>query len=227
MSLPELGPLLGSLTSPAVPDGAAPDLDRVRLAMVTALFEHGAAARQLFQQGDTEGARRRIGAAAWIEIWDDTAKRSAALLMKQVEQDLRDAAMRSRYPKQRLARELPSAEDRAVLAARLSAAGLGLEAAAPLLDDPDAAWDPAVRRVAGELEQAWQRLLETAQTERSRWSARARSVAQWKRPWWPLLVGTGIALSLGVWTGLVLGGYLPVPGWFLPVAEWFWSLPWP
>ena len=227
MSLPELGPLLGSLTAPAEREGAAADLDRVRLAMVSALFERSAAARKLLQNGDATGARSRIGAAAWIGIWDDTAKRSAAALVKKVEHDFREAALQSRYPKTRLARELPSAEDRAMLTARLSAAGLGLEAAAPALDDPGAAWAPALRRAAGELEQAWQRLMETAQTELSRWNARVRYVAEWRRPWWPLLLGVGLALALAIWAGLVLGGYLPVPGWFLPVAEWFWGLSWP
>ena len=227
MSIPELGPLLGNLTAPAGRDGAMAELDRVRLAMVGVLFERTAAARTLLKEGDEAGARGRIGAPAWIEIWEDAARRSAATLVRRMEHDLREAALVSRYPGKRLAAELPTPDERAVLAARLAAAGLGLEASAPGLEQPSAQWAPSLRRAAGELDQAWHRLMELAGAELAIWQAKARRVEQWRRPWWPLLVGLTAGLALAVWSGLVLGGYLPVPGVLRPVAEWFWDLPWP
>ncbi|HEY9519122.1 MAG TPA: hypothetical protein VIQ98_07670, partial [Gemmatimonadales bacterium] len=127
----------------------------------------------------------------------------------------------------RLATQLPSAEDRAVLTARLNAAGMGLEAAAPALDARGEEWDQAARRAAGELEQAWQRLIRAAEDEMSNWDRRIQDIESWRRPWLPLIVGGSLALGIGAWLGLVLGGYLPLPGLLRPLAEWIWSLPWP
>jgi ferric-dicitrate binding protein FerR (iron transport regulator) len=104
---------------------------------------------------------------------------------------------------------------------------MGLEAAAPSLDASGEEWDQAARRTAGELEQAWQRLRRTAEDEMSFWDRRIEAIRSWRRPWLPLLAGGGVALGLGTWLGLVLGGYLPVPGLLRPFAEWIWSLPWP
>ena len=227
MTIPELGPLLGSLVEPPDHDGVEATLDPIRLAMVDAVFARAAQARRHLAQGEAEAARAGLGSTAWLEIWDDAAARSAATLVERTDRRMREAAAYSRLPARRLAALLPSAEDRAVLTAKLNAAGMGLEAAAPALDTPGKDWDQAARRAAGELEQAWQRLIRAAEDEASIWERRIEEIRTWRRPWFPLAVGGGIALGLGTWIGLVLGGYLPVPGPMRPLAEWVWSLPWP
>ena len=227
MNIPELGPLLGTLVDAPDHDGEAAGLDPTRLAMVDAIFARAAQARRHLAQGEVEAARAALGSAAWLEVWDAAAARSAATLIERTEQRIREAAAYSRFPTKRLATQLPSAEDRAVLTARLNAAGMGLEAAAPALDAREEEWDQAARRAAGELEQAWQRLVRTAQDEIGIWDRRIEAVRTWRRPWLPLIIGGGLALGIGAWLGLVLGGYLPVPAPLRPFAEWVWSLPWP
>lgn len=227
MNIPELGPLLGSLVEPPDHDGEEAALDPTRLAMVDAVFARAAQARHHLAQGEEETARAALGSSAWLEIWDAAAARSAATLIERTERRMREAAAYSRFPGKRLAALLPTAEDRAVLTAKLNAAGTGLEAAAPALDARGEEWDQAARRAAGELEQAWQRLIRAAEEEVSIWERRIEEIRTWRRPWLPLALGGAIALGLGTWMGLVLGGYLPVPGPLRPLAEWVWSLPWP
>ena len=225
MNIPELGPLLGTLVEPANQDGEEAALDSVRLAMVDAVFARAALARRHLAEGDEDAARAALGSRAWLEIWDAAAVRSAATLMERTERRIREAAAYSRLPARLLAAQLPTPEDRAILTAKLNAAGMGLEDAAPALDARGEEWDQAARRAAGELEQAWQRLVRTAGDESSLWDRRIQDIQSWRRPWLPLALGGGLALGLGLWLGLMLGGYLPVPGPLRPFAEWIWSFP--
>lgn len=227
MKIPEVGPLLGTLVHPPDHSGEEASLHPARLAMVDAVFSRAALARRHLAQGDEAAARAALGSRAWLEIWDAAAVQSAAILIERTERRMREAAGYSRMPGRRLAPQLPSTEDRTILTAKLSAAGMGLEAAAPALDATGEEWDQAARRAAGELEQAWQRLRRTAEDEMAFWDRRIGAIRSWRRPWLPLLAGGGVALGLGTWLGLVLGGYLPVPGPLRPFAEWVWSLPWP
>jgi hypothetical protein len=227
VNIPELGPLLGTLVDPPGPDGDEAALDQTRLAMVDAVFARAAEARRHLAQGEEEAARAALGSRAWLEIWENAATRSAATLIERTERRMREAAAYSRFPARRLAAQLPSAEDRTILAAKLGAAGMELEASAPALDLPGAEWEQAARRAAGELEQAWQRLTRTAEDEMSFWDRRIDDIRSWRRPWRPLLAGGVLVLGVGAWLGLLLGGYLPVPGPLRPLAEWVWSLPWP
>ena len=226
MIIPELGPLLGALVDPADDGAGDVPLDSVRLSMVGALFERADAARRMVASGDEAGGRDALGSRVWIQIWDDAAERSAAVVTQRIDREIRQAAAFSRYPRKRVTDLLPSVEDRRVLAARLSASGMGLETAAPGLDSPGVGWQESQRRMAGELEQSWHRLVRTAREELGFWEAKIQSVRAWRRPWWPLLLGGGIALALSTWIGLMLGGYLPVPEPLRPAAEWIWSLPW-
>lgn len=223
-TLPELGSLLGRLVAP--PGVKAPveaALDGLRLDLLSQLFERAAAARKLLSAGDELGMRAALGRTTWLEAWDRAITRATAVLLGEIEQRVRDAATRSRYPAKRLAGVLPDSEERRLLGGRLSAAGIGLEEAVERLESARA-WNEALHRVAGELEVAWERLIAIAREELAAWDARAAAVRAWRRPWRPLVL-VGIALlSLATWFGLVLGGYLPVPGWLRPFAEWVWNL---
>lgn len=227
MIIPELGPLFGTLIEPADPGSEDAELDLVRLSMVGALFERAGSARRLLASGDESGARTAFGTRVWVQIWDDAAERSAAVLAQRIDRQIGQAAAYSRYPRKRLTLQLPSTEDRRILAARLSAAGIGLESAAPVLESPGGEWQEAQRRMAGEIEQSWHRLVRTAHEELAFWEGKSRAIRDWRRPWWPLLLGGGVALALSSWVGLMLGGYLPVPEPLRPAADWVWSLPWP
>lgn len=227
MIIPELGPLFGTLVEPPDPGSEAGALDAVRMSMVSTLFERAGEARRLLASGDESGARAAFGSRVWVQVWDDAAERSAVVLTQRIDQHIRQSAAYSRYPRKRLVQQLPSTEDRRVLAARLSAAGIGLESAAPALESPGAEWQEAQRRMAGELEQAWHRLVRVAHDEFALWENRSNAIRAWRRPWWPLVLGGIAVLALSTWIGLMLGGYLPVPAPLRPAADWFWGLPWP
>ena len=168
-----------------------------------------------------------LAPAAWLELWDSAVAGSALALVHAIEEGFREAAAYSRFPTKRLATLMPSPGDKSVLAARLSAAGIGLESATALLGDRGTDWREALRRAAGETEVSWQQLCRTAEIEMSAWERRIEEVRRWRRPWRPLVLVGAAALFLAGWAGLTLGGYLPVPHWFRPVAEWAWNLSWP
>jgi hypothetical protein len=228
VTLPELGPLLGRLIEvPAELTPADAALDAARIQLLTTLFEHAATARELLVRGNSPGARTALGRTTWLETWERAVAEATSAIGAEISQRLRDAAAVSRFRARRLAPLLPGPEDRRVLAARLSAAGIGLEAAVPRLEDPSTPWTDALRRTAGELEAAWEQLVITAHQELSTWDRRATEIRQWKRPWTPLVVTGLLLLGFATWLGLVLGGYLPAPGWLSPLTRWFWNLPWP
>jgi hypothetical protein len=225
VTLPELGPLLGGLvTAPVEQSAVLARLDPVRLDLLTALFDKAGAARALLSAGDEAGGRKALGPAAWLEVWEQAVAAVARSVENEVERRLRDAAMVSRYPAKRLAAALPDAEERRLLAARLSAAGSGLETAVGLLLDDSRPWNEAIRLVTGELQTAWQQLSAAALREIERWERRAGEIRAWRRPWLPLLLGGAALLGIAGYLGLVLGGYLQVPAWLRPFAEWVWNL---
>ena len=225
VQLPELGPLLGRMIAPPAektPVDAA--LDQIRLDLLTELFDRARAARDFLALGDAAGARSALGGSVWRDVWDRAAASASATVSREVEQRLREAAAVSRYPAKRLARSLPDAEARRLLAARLSAAGIGLEEATERLGDSARPWPEALRRVSGELEASWERLLAGAHAELTSWEAPVATIRSWRRPWRPLLLVSGILLVIALWLGLVLGGFLAAPGWLRPLTDWVWSL---
>jgi hypothetical protein len=223
--LPELGSLLGGLISP--PGEKSPveaSFESVRLDLLTALFDRAGAARELLRTGDEPGARSALGGPLWLEAWEQAVTAAARAVSAEIERRIREAAAETRFPPKRIAARLPDAEERRVLAARLSAAGIGLEAAIELLSEPSRPWTETLRRVAGELEAAWDQLLITARTELERWEPRATAVRGWRRSWRPLTIAAAILLPLATWMGLILGGYLHAPGWLRPFTNWVWNL---
>jgi len=223
--IPELGPLLGRLVAP--PAERSPleaRFDQIRLDLLTELFERARAAREVLALGDTAAGRAALGGPVWLEVWGRAVAAVTRTLGEDIERRLREAAAASRYPKQRLALALPDPEAQRLLAARLSAAGIGLEEAAEGLGDPSRPWSEALRRIGGELEASWERLLTAARGELATWSAQAAAIAAWRRPWRPLLIAAALLFLVACWLGLVLGGYLSAPSWLRPLTDWVWNL---
>lgn len=226
--IPEAGPLLGRLLHPPRGDlGVCPGFDQIRADLLTGLFERTGAARDLDRLGDGAGARAALGRPAWLEIWEPTVTRAADAVSREIGRRLAAAAAVSRIPARRLKAALPTPEDRRVLEARLSAAGIRFETASARLGNSPSEWEEEFRKTVGTLEESWSGLIAVAREELAGWDSRAMELRQWRRPWTPLVIAGAGALTLATLAGLVLGGYLPTPAWFRPVAEWFWSLGWP
>jgi len=225
LTLPELGPLLGALVAAPVelPAGRAV-LEEARVELLSRLFEKAGTARAALAKGDETAARKALGPSSWLEAWERAVATAARSLGQEIERRLRHAAAESRYPRRKMAALLPGAEERRILTARLSAAGMGLEDAVPLLDNPARAWEESLRRVAGELEAAWDLLVASALRELEPWDRRAMEIRMWRRSWLPLVIAGGLGLALAVWLGLVLGGIIPAPGWLRPLTDWVWNL---
>jgi len=225
VTLPELGPLLGTLVAAPVelPAGRAV-LEEARVELLSQLFDKAGTARAALAKGDEVAARKALGPASWLEVWERAVAGAVRSLGQEIERRLRHAAAESRFPRKRIAALLPDAEERRILAARLSAAGMGLEETVTLLDNPARTWEEALRRVAGELEAAWDRLVATALHELDRWDRRAMEIRVWRRSWLPLVLAGTFGLALAVWLGLVLGGIIPAPGWLRPLTDWLWNL---
>lgn len=225
--LPELGPLLGHLAAPDAPASRDRELEPVRVELLSDLFERAGKAREKLAAGDTAAARAALGRDVWLTIWERAVSAAGSAMLAGIERRIRDAAVISRFPDRLVAKRLPDAEEHRVLTARLSSAGIGLEEATKELGNPAIEWGEAIRRTAGELTGAWDQLRMLAGQECDAWDRRAIQIRDWRRPWRPLVL-TGIALLvLAIWLGMVLGGFLPVPGFMRPIADWYWSLPWP
>ena len=66
-------------------------------------------------------------------------------------------------------------------------------------------------------------LEEAADREGARWKVEIDKVRDWTRPRWPLWLFSGLVIAAASWLGLVLGGFLEVPGWLRPFAEFWWT----
>lgn len=235
--LPELGPWLGRLAAPPSPEprGLVP-LDDIRLALATATLDLAGAARD-FADGDRAAAVSALRAREWREAWDRAVDEAATRVKSVIDERLARAAAESRYPSRKLSRAVVSDGERAAIAARLGAGAIPFENAIARLDElagpasrggPGgeegfSAWWDGVTDAARRLDTAWSTLADAANAEVARWDGEVARVRQWHRPRWPLwLLSLGI-VAAAVWLGLVLGGYLAVPGWLRPFAEWWWG----
>lgn len=234
--LPELGPWLGRLAAPPAPQpsGVVP-LDDIRLTLATATLDLAGAARD-FANGDRAAAVSALRARDWRGAWDRAITEAAARVKSVIDERLARAAAESRYPARKLARAQVSDEERAAIAARLGAGAIPFENAITRLDElagpasrggPDgesgfSAWWEGVTDAARRLDTAWSALADAANVEVARWDAEAGRILRWRRPRWPLWILSLAIVAVATWLGLVLGGYLAVPGWLQPFAEWWW-----
>jgi hypothetical protein len=239
LEVPELGPSLGRLIVPKPGANLAAhwiSLEDIRITLVSQLFELAGDARRWAREGDRELALATLNAAAWDTAWGTAVESVAERAAATISDRLLAAARESRLPA-RHARHLPldAAEVRA-FASRLDAGSQPLRESLVLLDQlapaarseraPLAAvldWQAALTATARRLEAAWLALEETLREEWHKWGAEVEEVRAWRRPLWPLLLVAAAVLAVAGYTGLVLGGYLPVPGPLAPVAERIWA----
>lgn len=236
--LPELGPWLGRLcAAPAPLPGRKVPLDDVRIALATATLDLAGAARD-FADGDRAAAVSALRARDWRAAWN-TAVATAAERTRAVVGDIfAAAAAESRLPARQLRKLQVTPTELGAITARLGAGSGDFEARLARLDElagpasaggdageaAFAAWWSGVTDAARALDSAWHGVEEAAEAEVQRWGGEFRRVLHWRRPRWPLWLGSALLLAVLSWLGLMLGGYVPVPGWFQPVANWWWSV---
>lgn len=240
-AVPELGPSLGRLADPPADSALAGplslDLEDIRLDLVTRIFDVAGAARSFMAAGDRQSAVSSLGRVAWLELWERAVASVAERLAQAVNGRLDAAALESRIPAKRLAEvRLQAAEVRAI-EARLGSSGATFVSALDALEQivPVAAsagsrgrlvqeeWQTALATAARRLEAAWLLLIEAVRREQDRWQHEIERVRSWRRSRWPLWFLTLVVLLIACYLGLLLGGYLPVPGPLRPLAELWWS----
>ena len=85
------------------------------------------------------------------------------------------------------------------------------------------AWQEALSTSARRLEAAWLSLEEGLVREWREWDQEIEDLRRWHRPLLPLvLIGAGLCAA-ALYAGLILGGYLPVPGFLRGIVEEIWS----
>ncbi|MDX2206807.1 MAG: hypothetical protein SFU57_04120 [Gemmatimonadales bacterium] len=160
--------------------------------------------------------------AAWTDAWQIAATELRDQVLDDAVAALNAAARHSRYPAKRLALLLPDSEQADILLQRLLAEAITLEGLAAAGESAE------VNRARGTaIETAWEGAARIATSERLRWRAAANRVAEWRRPWRPVVIAGSVLSLAAVIVASWLGGQLPAPQWFDPVAAWFWELPWP
>jgi len=239
--IPELGPALGRLVAPPPPPpGTAPHwirLEDVRLALVSQLFELVADARRWAREGDRELAMATVNREAWEGAWARAVQQVAQRAGSAVSDRLVAAAREVRLPARRSEKlPLDEVEIRA-LAARISHGAAALHQALTALDhaahfarserapaEAVLAWQESLLAAARRLEAAWLAMEDALQREWRSWDAEVEDLRRWRRSRWPLVV-VGIGMfGLALYIGLLLGGYLPVPGPLRGPVDALWAL---
>jgi len=229
--VPELGPSLGRLVVAPADSSEGPlgaRLDDIRLRLVTGVFELAGAARSFAATGDPDGAVSSLGRPGLLALYERAVETAAERLAATVNAQLHSAADEARFPASRLRRLLLTSDDARAIAARLGSGGAGFVAALDTLDQvgrsrpAPGAWQEALLAAARRLESAWLALEVSAEQEQHRWRAEVMRVRAWRRPAWPLWLVTLVVLGLAGYLGLVLGGYVRVPGPLADFAAWWW-----
>lgn len=204
--VPELGVLLGGLAAPVPRDTTTLGLDRVRLALVSRLFETAGAARGALVTGDEPAARAALRHAVWLEAWHQVTAQVEEAVVGQVMVRLQNAAVFVHMPPRRLAPYLPDARAREVIRHRLEAAAIPLERVLPPEDVED--WPDGIRRAARALGESWERLEVVVREELALADERVAELHAWRRPTAGLWGLTAAVLLLAVAAGLWIGGFL-------------------
>lgn len=227
--IPELGPPLGRLVAPPPPAPGSPAgwirLDDIRITLVTQLFELLADARRWAREGDRELALATVNREAWEGVWSKAVQEVAQRAGAAISDRMVAAAKEVRLPAKRIANLTLDAVEVRALAARLAHGSAPLQQSLVALDqsaslarsdrapaDAVIAWQDALTTAARRLEAAWIALDEALAKEWRAWETEVEDLRRWQRARWPLVL-TGVTLfAVALYLGLVLGGYLPVPG---------------
>jgi hypothetical protein len=237
--LPELGPWLGRLcNAPSATRGIRHFvlLDDIRLALATGILDLAGAARG-FSSDDHAAIVGSLHARSWRQLWEKALTEGSARTAEAINAGFASAAAESRFPARRLARLQVNEPELAAMTARLGAGAIPFEASLARLEElagaagspgprSDAAfsrWSEGLAAAARQLESAWMALEEAVDREGARWQAEIEKVRRWTRPRWPLWAITALVLAGATWLGLVLGGFLTVPGWLASFAEFWWT----
>lgn len=238
VSVPEMGPSLGRLVSVAAPSPREFSYDDLRLGLATAALELAGLARTRAAAGDQGGALQALSRASWLEAWERTAQLAADRVANALNTRLESAAAESRMPP-RLRRRLPlAAGELRQIRARFGAAGSAFVTALDRLEETvpplrmaaasdrvaEEIWQDALLAAVRRLESAWLALDQAAAMEWLAWQEEIDRVRRWRRPVWPLWLGTAVLFGVALWVGLVLGGYLDCPWWFRSPAEVWWGM---
>jgi hypothetical protein len=213
LRVPELGPYLGKVITGTGKDPGGLELDALRYRLATRLFESAGEARRLAAREERQAALAAVGRTAWLEAWEETVAGVAEMLMARVTAWIDAAALAVRMPNRRRERLELGAAEQGALAARLGSAGAEQATALERLEVE--AWQDALTTCARRLEAAWLELEQAIDVEVARWRRVVGEVERWRRPLWPVVVVGAIALAAAVWLGLILGGYIGVPGWLV------------
>jgi hypothetical protein len=238
--VPELGPSLGRLVAPPpLPAGAVTHwiaLEDLRLALVNQLFELAGDARQWAREGDRELALATLNREAWLKAWQSTVGAVADRAAGAISTRLLAAAAEARLPPRKASALALDPDEVAALAARIDAEAAGLESALFHVDQAAhaarsgrasagavAEWQRAICAAARRMEAAWLAMEEALGREWQEWAVEVEEIRAWRRPLWPLVLSGGVLFLVAGYVGLVLGGYLPVPGLLRGVAEAIWA----
>lgn len=232
-TIPELGPSFGRLCARAGASVAGIPLDDLRLALVSALFERAAAARDFLDAGDRANAVASLAPTAWRTAWTAAVQGAANRVADAVQARFAAAAAVVRLPKKRAAALVLDDDERRAVAARLgegAAAFLASLDAAPAgagVDGPrgDAAfvaWRDQLLASARRLEGAWLALEAAVAHESEAWEEEVAVVRAWRRPVRGLWIATAAVGAVALYLGLVFGGFLPLPAVLRPVAAFVW-----
>ena len=182
--------------------------------------------------GKARGAADPAAAAAILAPerlrleWERGAGLVAGRTVERIQASLAGAAERSGLPARRLRRLAVSAEESALISARLRGAGVpyvdgltGLD----LAEDGTPEWAAALRDAMRRLELCWLELEQRALAEERAWEPEAARIAAWRPSRWPRRVAAGLLVLGSAYVGLVLGGFLPVPPGAEGIAAWWWA----
>jgi len=231
-TVPELGPSLGRMVVPPEEGAEGPlgaRLDDIRLRLVTGVFDLAGAARSFATAGDPDGATGSLSRVALLGLFEKAVTAAAERIAATVNAQLQSAAAESRYPAGRLRRLLVTPEDTRAIAARLGSGGAGFVDALDLMEQAGRArpapreWQEALLAAGRRLESAWLALEGVADAEQRHWHAEVMRVRAWRRPAWPLWTVSVLVLAVAAYLGLLVGGYLPVPGLLAGFTEWWWA----
>ena len=233
LRVPELGPSLGRLLSVTTGTGGERWLDPVRYRLGTRIIECGGEARRLAANGERSAVMAAIGTEIWKQAWDDAVNSATELLVQRsdahLEAEARAVGMGSRA-RARLA--FGPQEKRAVMA-RLGSKGADLISALDELEEHAEAaltatglkpelvhdWQETLGVAARKLEAAWFALeLEVANVVAQRLRI-ADQISAWRKPVWPVLTVAVVVVPAAAWFGLVLGGFVPAPGWLTNIWQ--------